>query len=214
MKKSFIAATALAIAATSASARADDAVSGQSAVSQQTQQSTAQQQTTSTAQQPPVITSTTTTTSGVPGVSGTGGAATAIDPSASTSPPEKDTVVLYQSYRPNKAYLYTGGAILLGSYVTTAAVTASENEDQVLYIPVAGPWISLADRPANEDTSTTALIIGSGVLQGVGALLTTASFFIPEKVPAATIQAGNTKIHLSPMANGRGTAGVGAFAQF
>lgn len=201
MKKSFIASIALALVATSAGALADDAVTGQGSGTQQPQQVQAQQ--------PPVITSTTMVTS----AGGAGTTSPALDPSPSTRT-EKDTVVLYQSYRPNKAYLFTGGALLLGSYVPTAVLTATEDEDRSMFIPVAGPWLALADRPDDADTTTTALIIGSGVLQGAGAILTAASFFIPEKVPAATIQAGDMKFHMTPMANGRGSAGIGAVAKF
>jgi hypothetical protein len=209
MKKSFIASIALALVATSAGALADDAVSGQSSgMQQQPQTQTQIPAQHGQAQQAPVITSTTMVTS-----AGGTGASPALDPSASTRP-ERDTVTLYQSYRPNKAYLITGSALLVGTYVPTAVITASEDEDRSLYIPVAGPWIALADRPDDASTTSTALIIGSGALQGVGALMTLASFFIPEKVPAATIQAGDMKFHMTPMASGRGSAGIGAIANF
>jgi hypothetical protein len=137
------------------------------------------------------------------------------DPSiGSTTPQSKDTVTLYQSYRPNKPWLYTGGILFLGSYVPTAALTAANDLDRSMYIPVVGPWLHLADQPADASTTDTVLIAGSGILQGVGVLMMTASLFIPERVPAATIQAGNVKINLTPTTLGRNSAGVGAVGTF
>lgn len=199
MKKRFIASIAVALVATSAGALADDAVSGG--------QSGQQQPATTT----PTTTPTSTTTVTAAGVD------ESTPPVLQTSPKTRadaDTVVLYQNTRPNKPILFTGGALLLGSYVPTAVFTATEDLDRILYVPIAGPWLHLADRPDDADNTETVLIVGSGIIQGAGAILTAASFFLPEKVPAATIQAGNMKFHVTPMANGRGTAGVGAFARF
>lgn len=158
-------------------------------------------------------TSTTTTTSA-------DGDATATPmPAAAPPPGERETVTLYQSVRPNKPYLYTGGIMFLGAYATTATLTAvsdNANADKNLYLPVVGPWVHLADSAATRSNSTTdtILIAGSGVVQGVGAGLMLASLFIPEKVPAATIQAGNTKVHFAPTSFGIGSAGAAAGGTF
>lgn len=133
----------------------------------------------------------------------------------------EDTVTLYQSVRPNKPLLYTGGILLLGAYVPTATLTAVNNQDpgadKALYLPVVGPWMNLADRhsdSSSDNTRDTILIAASGVVQGVGAGLLIASLVIPEKVPAATVQAGNTKIHFAPTSFGVASAGVGAGGTF
>ncbi len=191
MKKALLGSLAIGLVVVASPAFADDAVKG-------TQQTTIQQPT-----------SVTTTTAGqAPQMSDA-----ALSP-AQTAPVERDTVTLYQNNRPNKAYLYTGGALFLGSYATTAAVNAASDIDRSLYIPVVGPWLHIAERDSNADTLGTVLIAGSGVVQGIGVLMTTASFFIPEKVPAATIQAGNVKINVTPTAYGRGSAGIGAVGTF
>jgi len=111
--------------------------------------------------------------------------------------------------------LITGGALLVGTYATTAGITAGANtkEDHDLYLPVVGPWINLANRSCDGDCSAThnrntVLIAGSGVLQGVGAGMVIASFFIPEKVAAATIAAGPVKMQLVPTAGGMGAVGT------
>jgi hypothetical protein len=57
------------------------------------------------------------------------------------------------------------------------------------------------------------LIAGSGVLQGMAALMVITSFFIPEKLPAARIQAGNVNMVVTPQ-TGAGGGGVGAIGTF
>lgn len=81
-----------------------------------------------------------------------------------------------------------------------------------MYIPIAGPWMHLSS--AEDSPRDMALVIGSGVVQGVGALMTVASFVIPEKIPAATIQAGDVKMHVTPTSFGTASAGLGAVGQF
>ena len=165
---------------------------------------------------PPVATSSSTTT--VTSADGTTATATPV-PAAAPPPAERNTLTLYNSVRPNKAYLYTGGIMFLGSYATTATMTAvsdNPNADKNLYIPVVGPWVHLTstDATATNSTTDTLLVAGSGVIQGVGAGLMVASLFVPEKVPAATIQAGNTKVHITPTSFGVGSAGLGAGGTF
>lgn len=151
----------------------------------------------------PASTSTTTTTSA--------------DTERTTAPAAPDQVI-YQKHTPSKAWLITGGALLAGTYVTTAAVAAGNGSigDKDLYIPIAGPWIDLASRSwSNTRTTDTVLIMGSGILQGVGAGMAVASFFIPEKTAVATIhaKAGPVDMDISPSAGGGlgGLAAVGTF---
>jgi hypothetical protein len=146
-------------------------------------------------------------------------------PPANTSPrrQQRDTVTLYQSVRPNKPLLFTGGALLVGAYVPTAIMTAanpdSDRTDKTLYLPVVGPWLSLADRDcerctSGQNTLDTILIAGSGVLQGAGILLMTAGLLFPEKVPAATVKAGSVKMNVTATSAGPGSAMFGAVGTF
>jgi|GEM_PF-1756501 len=149
-------------------------------------------------------TSTTTTTS----------AETLMAPSA--PPRESDTVTLYDKRRPNTALLVTGAALLGSTYATTAAIHAANGRegtvDDHLYIPIAGPWINLAN--ADHETRDTVLIAGSGVLQGVGAALFISSFFISEKQASARIAADNkVKVRFAPTGGPAG-AGLGAIGTF
>ena len=122
-------------------------------------------------------------------------------PSTTSTTQKNETITLKQTFHPNRPLLFTGSAILVGTYATTAALTASkmgdgENGDKTMYIPVIGPWMHLAD--IKETGRDLALTVGSGILQGAGAVMAIASIFIPEKVAAATIQAGDMKMTILP----------------
>lgn len=132
-------------------------------------------------------------------------------------PPPRETITVRQAYRPHRALLYTGGSMLISSYAATAAFTFTQNVrdgvgDQPLYIPVAGPWMHLAN--SSEGALDTFLIAGSGVAQGAGLVLGMLSFIVPERVPAATIQAGGVKVDFTATSNGPGSAGIGAVGRF
>ncbi len=142
--------------------------------------------------------------------------ATAVAPSTTTAPTSAERTVLYDKRTPNRFFLYTGGAALVGTYTTTAVIAANNGsiKDHDLYLPIVGPWINLASRDsATTSTGDTILILGSGILQGVGAGMVVASLFIPEKYATATIAAGPVKVNVSPTA-GAGSGGVGAFGTF
>jgi hypothetical protein len=134
-------------------------------------------------------------------------------------PPTGESTVVYNHQRPNKALLITGAALFASTYVTTAAFAGANGPvaDKDLYLPIVGPWINLSERTAasgrGNDTRDVVLIAGSGVLQGAGAALLITSFFVPEKVPAARISAGNVKMQVSPQA-GPGGGGLGAIGTF
>lgn len=132
------------------------------------------------------------------------------------------------SFRPNRPLLATGAGIFVASYGASAIVAAANDNssDNKLFIPVAGPWMDLADRPCGlGDCGSTedwnqALLIGSGVLQGVGVGLAIASLIIPEKRESTTASArerslANTKpkLHVLPVSV-RAGAGVGAVGTF
>lgn len=167
----------------------------------------------------PATTSPTTPTSTTTTTSADDTTAAAATPVTTTSPPPTgESTVIYSKRTPNKAVLITGASLLVGTYVTTAALAGANGSvaDKDLYIPIVGPWINIGDRPSStrsDSTRDTLLIAGSGVLQGIGALMTVGSFFIPEKVPAARIAAGNVKMEVMPTA-AAGSAGLGAIGTF
>lgn len=96
-----------------------------------------------------------------------------------------------ESSRPVGALI--AGLTLFAMSYAPAAYAASQTNDKWLYAPVVGPWIDLATRPACSAAGTTtvngitvalpvdpclgdnvakAVIIASGAIQGLGALIT------------------------------------------
>ncbi len=139
-------------------------------------------------------------------------------PVAPMAPPRaRETIVAHQKLRPHRPLLITGTTMLFGSWAVTAGATAfasyqGRNADERLYLPVAGPFVHLAD--TTEGTLDMILIAGSGIAQAVGLGLTVLGLVIPEKIPAATIEALGTKVNLTATSFGRGSAGFGAVGQF
>ena len=124
---------------------------------------------------------------------------------------------------PNKPLLVTGLVVLGGSYgasAVAAALSDRESEDK-LYYPVVGPWLALHDRDCNTDpcskkTLNTTLLIGSGVLQGIGALSLVMSLFIPQKTTHSWYLIGDERqprLAITPMLSGD-QAGAFAVGQF
>jgi hypothetical protein len=142
-------------------------------------------------------------------------------PSAPASPTglrERERLVAKQSIRPNRPLLITGLSTFVGSYLTTAALTGvavmrhHRNADRTMYMPLAGPWLHL--RTVHEGTFDTLLIAGSGIIQAAGVAVSILSVFIPEKIPAAVVEARGIKVNLTATSFGRGSAGVGATGEF
>jgi hypothetical protein len=200
MKARIIAAVSMAALASATPALADD-------TTQPTTTTTTPAPMPAPAPAPVPVTGTTTTTAADANES-----VTPIAPPA--DPSAKETVTLYQKNRPSKALLMTGGLIFAGTYATSVAIVAAntESNDKSMYIPVVGPWLALKD--ADYSTSKTLLYGASGVLQGAGIGLAIASFFIPEKTAAVTIQAKNVKMNVLPTSYGVGSAGLGAVGTF
>lgn len=133
--------------------------------------------------------------------------------------PAPDT---YQERRvealPNRPLLSAGGTLFVLSYgasVVTAAVSDRE-ADKNLFIPVAGPWIDLADRGCetrdcgSREGLAKAMLITSGVVQGAGVLLAVGSLFIPQTVEEKRVNnAAKPTVRFSPASFG---AGAGAMA--
>lgn len=160
--------------------------------------------------------STTTTTSGN------------VDPNA--SPPSSGADRPGWIYRPNRPMLFTGLGILTATYGASVIVGASSDKDvdKRLYIPVVGPWLDLGQRDCGlgdcgqtEDWNQ-ALLIGSGVLQGVGTVLTVASLFAREETDrpanwrsasAQPAKPAKPTIQITPMSM-RAGGGVGAVGTF
>lgn len=132
--------------------------------------------------------------------------------SSATSEPLLDTETTRMTW-PNVPLLATGATVLAASYIPAIVGGAiSDRGDNDLYIPVAGPWMTLAQGPS-EKNSWKALLVADGAVQGVGALMFLTSFFIPEKVTQKWYLIGSNDVRVVPTGYAAG-AGVSASGRF
>jgi hypothetical protein len=90
-----------------------------------------------------------------------------------------------QATGPSMAMVESGIVIFGLSYIPAVIVGASSglNADRTLFVPIAGPWIDLTQRPGcapasscnAENTAKVALVI-DGIFQGIGALTVLGGF--------------------------------------
>jgi hypothetical protein len=117
--------------------------------------------------------------------------------------------------------LLVGGAIVFAMAYGPMAYVASQSTgswDKSLFIPVAGPWLDLANRPTCVAPAVPvalpidpcigetriALVVG-GVLQAGGVLMTLFG------IPAHDVASGDHGVHVSVVPSGLGGAVIGSF---
>jgi hypothetical protein len=135
---------------------------------------------------------------------------------------------------PNRTVLATGLIAFGGAYVPSVIVgaTSDEPEDRRLYVPVVGPWLDLAHRPAcgfgttscARETTDKVLLVASGAVQGAGVLAVLASFAFPERLGYITATSRGRRntanrvdevtLHVAPTQLGAGGYGLVAFGGF
>jgi hypothetical protein len=86
---------------------------------------------------------------------------------------------------PNKTLLRSGGWTLGVSYLASviAAAASARASDDLLYVPVAGPWLDLAQGEPGEHAHETlhdGLLIVDGVVQALGVVQVASAFLFPE----------------------------------
>jgi len=126
------------------------------------------------------------------------------------------------AYAPNR-YLLTSGLIVFGvPYLTSVIVASSSNHygDSHLFVPLAGPWMDIADRGpnnlSNDNETTNKVLLGvDGVFQAIGAIEIVSALLMPETVEhATTVETAGTKVHFTPAKVGYEGYGLAAFATF
>lgn len=136
-------------------------------------------------------------------------------------PPERDAADS-EKKRFHAPLLYTGLTFVLAPYVASVIVAAQSprDEDKKLFIPVAGPWLDLSQRPCTfgdcgrSEKTAAGLLVGSGVAQGLGVLFVLLSAAFPEEGTAdAQAPTQGTHVTFMPLLD-RTSAGVGAAARF
>ena len=143
-------------------------------------------------------------------------------PSATvTAAPVAETTETYSG--PNRSLIGTG-LVTFGLAYIPAVVVASQSPqspDHHMYVPVVGPWLNLANRPAcgpeaiacDTETTNKVLIGVDGVFQGIGALTTIVGFLTPEH-EHEVVTTSKPSVHLSPARMGAGGYGLAAFGNF
>jgi hypothetical protein len=125
---------------------------------------------------------------------------------------------------PNRALLSSGLFAFGASYLTSVIVASESNHqgDNHLYVPIAGPWMDLADRgdcghfgqPAcDTETAYKVLIIVDGVFQGIGALDIVGAFLFPE-TRVVRVSKTSPRVVVTPTPMGRSGYGFSALATF
>jgi hypothetical protein len=133
---------------------------------------------------------------------------------------------------PNRALISTGLVTFGLAYVPAVIVagTSTQPADNHLFIPVAGPWMDLADRPAcgaapiesvaannaipcDMETTNKVLLGVDGVFQGIGALTTLVGLLSPEHEEEPVVT-GKPTLHITPARMGKGGYGIAAFGNF
>jgi hypothetical protein len=105
--------------------------------------------------------------------------------------PRSDVVVREEAV-PN-AGLILSGSLMLGITYTSSLIVGASSErdsDKHLYVPLAGPWIDLADRGGCDDAGGTGcdnetrnkvLLVADGIFQGIGAAQIVGGFAFPRR---------------------------------
>jgi len=136
-----------------------------------------------------------------------------------------DEVQISQS-RPNPALLSSGITAVAVPYLASVVVAAESDHpgDHNLYIPVAGPWLDLAERhcepgvQCHNEGLYKGLLIADGIVQGLGALQIVGAFVFPETITYTGAASRETPtrsatVRVAPtlVGSGYGVAAIGAF---
>ncbi len=138
---------------------------------------------------------------------------------AAPEPPRE--VITWQERVPN-GNLVAGGVLTLGlTYGTSVVVGATSDRasDQYLFVPVAGPWMDLANRdcwnnPCGVDEAgNQVLLMASGIVQAAGVLEIAAGFLLPVTRTVTRVAAVPKGVHVTPTA-GPSSVGLAAYGAF
>jgi hypothetical protein len=121
---------------------------------------------------------------------------------------------------PNVPVITTGLVTFGLSYVPALVVAgeSTQSADHNLYVPIAGPWMDIANRPqcgnpggpdCTTETTDKVLIGVDGVFQGVGAVMTVLGLLTPETHEVVAAKQEEPKLQISPTRVGSGY-GLGA----
>ena len=96
-----------------------------------------------------------------------------------------------EEVRPNRPLLTTGALTIAASYIPAVAIAATSDHkgDKYLYVPVAGPWLNLANRRCGPGETArcgstpleTAALVGTGLAHIAGVAQVVGAYVLPER---------------------------------
>jgi hypothetical protein len=116
---------------------------------------------------------------------------------------------------PNRPLLVTGSVLLGGAYLPAlvGAAVSDRRGDDKMFIPVAGPWLTLTHGD-DETGGQKALLVADGAVQGLGALMMLAGLVIPETRTKNWLLIGQRDSFQIGPTNMRAGLGLGARGTF
>jgi hypothetical protein len=127
-------------------------------------------------------------------------------------------VITYEERMPNGALIGSGLVMFGASYLPSVIVAAESRRpgDTTLYMPVAGPWMNLAQRDSKctggrcaNDLPNKVLLVADGLFQGFGALQVLGGFLFP--TTRTVTQTANVQVLPNVGSTHVGVTAVGSF---
>jgi hypothetical protein len=124
--------------------------------------------------------------------------------------PQRD-VETFEEYVPNRGLIVSGSIVLGVTYgvSTIVAMRDADAADRALYVPLAGPWIDLAERDGckgalrcDGETTNKVLLVADGVGQAIGALQIVGGFLFPAKRTVTTVGSVQLVPNVGPKSTG------------
>ena len=124
------------------------------------------------------------------------------------------------------AGLVLSGLITFGfAYVPSVMIAGEGNvtADRRLFVPIAGPWLDMHDRPAcgpigpscDSESVNQALLVVDGVLQGLAVVEVLAGLAtLAQDDSSEAVKPKNTGLHVTPAQFGAGGYGLATFGSF
>ena len=143
------------------------------------------------------------------------------EPQDTTTPPAvvlPHDVITYEESMPNGALIGSGLVMFGASYLPSVLVAAESSRpgDTTLYVPVAGPWMNLAQRDSQcpsgrcaNDMPNKVLLVADGLFQGFGALQILGGFLFP--TTRTVTQTANVQVLPNVGSTHVGITAVGSF---
>jgi hypothetical protein len=149
---------------------------------------------------------------------------TVVAPAAGT---QTNSETVTQKGGPSRIMLASGIITFGVTYGAGAIVAATSplSADQQMFVPIAGPWMDLFDRPdcggstgrsCNVETTYKVLIVADGIGQAIGALTVVEAFLNPEVHTTTHSVTASEKpsFRVTPASLGAGGYGMLAFGNF